>query len=303
MYLAKKLSFAPLFLICFYLTLSQSKPFLDSVDSFFRVTPAYWQSVAIFVGLIMLTSLFFVLFVTLSQDWRIIAPILLASNLISFLVFANPLNLVMAVGFLTVGGLIYVLLDNKLKTYLNFQPGSLLSSSVVNFSKLLVFLFSLALFFNLSAGGNQKPFQVPDQIIDSVLQMLPQETPQQSTNPKLNNAKLPKEQLDLLQNNPELLQQFGLNAKNLDSLNLAAGGSPTDLIKKTVSDQVNKFLEPYQTFVPAIFSFLFFTFLTSIVSLASLLVSPLLWLIFFSFEQTGFTKYIKEMREVKKLVV
>ncbi len=132
MLIVKRLSFAPFYLIFFYLTLSQSQPFLNSTDFLFSITPDYLQKLLIFTGLIMLTAIFFVLFVTLSQDWRIIAPVLLASNLISFLVFPSPLNLIMAVGFLTIGGLIYVLLDNKLKTYINFQPAVLLSSSVVN---------------------------------------------------------------------------------------------------------------------------------------------------------------------------
>ncbi len=132
--------------------------------------------------------------------------------------------------------------------------------------------------------------------------MLPAQLDQQSALPGRTNASLPKEQLDLLKANPSALQQFGLNAKNLDSLNLAKA-SPTELIKSAISDQINKLLEPYQSFVPAIFSFLFFISFISIISLLSLLISPLLWLIFYLLEQTGFTKYIKEMREVKKLVV
>lgn len=303
MLIVKRLSFAPLYLLSFYFSLSQSKPFLNSSDFLFSVSPDYLLKLLLFISLIMFTSIFFVLFITLSQDWRIIAPVLLASNLISFLVFPSPLNLIMAVGFLTAGGLIYVLLDNKLKTYLNFQPASLLSGSVVNFSKLLIFLFSLALFFNLSSSANQKPFQVPDQIINSVLNILPQGSNQPSINSNLNLANLPKEQLDLLKANPQALEQFGLSAKNLDSLSLSKNLAPSALIKNAVSDQVNKFLEPYQSFVPFIFSFLFFISLTSIISLLSLLVSPLLWLIFSILEQTGFTRYIKEVREVRKLVV
>jgi hypothetical protein len=56
-------------------------------------------------------------------------------------------------------------------------------------------------------------------------------------------------------------------------------------------------------YIPAVLAVLFYFTLQFIAGFLEMLVPFLLWLIFWILEKTGFTKYVVEQREVKKLVV
>ncbi len=76
-----------------------------------------------------------------------------------------------------------------------------------------------------------------------------------------------------------------------------------DLLKQTIKDQFQILIKPYAGFIPAILALLLFFTLQSLTSLINLFIHPLLWLIFYILEKTGYIKFTTEMRPVKKMVI
>lgn len=76
-----------------------------------------------------------------------------------------------------------------------------------------------------------------------------------------------------------------------------------NLVKQTVKNQVQNFLNPYLGFIPAVLAILLFFTLQSLTSILRLLIYPLLWVVFYVLEKTGFIKFTTETREVKKMVI
>lgn len=113
-------------------------------------------------------------------------------------------------------------------------------------------------------------FQIPDSLIDTALKMTP---------------------LDAASDQNSILTQ------------LPVAELMRDTIKQTIKDQIQGFIKPYINFIPAILTVLLFLTLQSLTSLLNILVYPLLWLIFFILEKTGFVTFTTEMRPVKKLIV
>ncbi len=281
----KKITFGLFYLITFFIVLVLAKQLLKSTDVLFTVSWATFFSLLAFVAITILTSLFFVVFITLTQDWKYIAGLLIISNLSCFLLFNSPENIILSIGFLSIGGLTYVLLENKLRSYLTFQPTVLLSAPTLNFARFFMLLFAVLFFFTLTTNFINKPFAVPDNILEFALKLTPQ------------TRDLTSQSADLLKQSgidPKMLAKSGLN--NLTQL-------PKNTIKNALAQQINQVIAPYQSLLPLLLAFLLFISLTSTLSLLGILVSPLLWLIFWLLEITGFIKFVTEMREVKKLVV
>ena len=123
-----------------------------------------------------------------------------------------------------------------------------------------------------------------------------------------NLPQITPDQLDLLKKNPELLKQSGLNPKMLESLTTTQKNqSPTSvtdtLIRQTLKDQIQNLIKPYIGFVPAGLAVLLFLTLQFFISIMNLFIYPLLWVIFFLLEETGFIKFETEQRPVRKMVV
>lgn len=307
MYYFKKLLFAPFYLASFYVLLFLGKNIIENPNLLLSVNFDAYLTLIYFALCCLLTSFLFIVFVTLCQDWKFIGSTLLISNIFCFLLFKNPENLILATGFLCIGGLTYVLLDNKLKSYLTFQPTVILAPAIKNFAKLLVVLFSIAMFFTLTSLYQKSSFQLPDSLFDSVTKLIPSQSSATDNTESNPLSALSADQLGSLKSNPGLLKQFGIDEKSLSSFGTKSVASVTEtsnnIIKEGIKSQVNKFIEPYAPFIPFIFSVLFLISLTSLISLVSILVSGIVWLLFYILEQIGFTRFVKEMREVKKLVV
>lgn len=302
MYYLKKVVFVPFYLASFFATLFLAKSLLSDTSSLLSFDSQNFINLLLFAGVILLCSFFFCVMITLSQDWKVTAGALLISNVLCFMMFPIPENIILALGVICMSGLIYILLENKLKTYLTFQPTILLTPSIMNLSKLLIVLFSVTYFFNLTGSLAEKPFTIPDQLIDPVASFISSSAlgGVESSLPSV----IPKDQLEAVKKNPQLLKQFGLTEEALGQLtpqNLTAG--PAALVKKGLKDQAEALIKPYQGMIPAVLTILFFLSFSSIVSLMGVFVAPLVWFLFYLLEVTGFTKFIKEMREVKKLVV
>lgn len=257
---------------------------------------------------ITISSILFVLFATFSADWKFVIPVSLLASLTPFLFFTTPNSLYLSVGIFVSQIIIFALLDNKLKNYLNFNPNSILGPSIKRLSTFFIIILCAVYFTFISKQVSEKGFQIPDSLIDSAINLasgLGQTDKPETQAPKLS---ISEEQLQLLKQNPDLLRQSGLDPSILDTLNKpGALSQPQDLTKELtkqlVKDQLDTVLKPYLNFIPAILAVLLFLTLQSITSILNLLIYPLLWITFYILEKTGFVTFTTEMRPVKKIVV
>jgi len=308
MLILKKLILAPLFLIVFALLIYQLTPFLKSYDFIFSLSLDSLIQFAVVAVLISLSSLLFVLLSTFASSWKISILISAAASILPLLFISPSLAIVFTAGILISAMLTYLSLNEALKSYLNFKPEALLGPAIRHLSGLLIISFCLIYFFSTSKMVAEKGFQIPDSLIETALKMTPLDlaTEQNSPTPKL--PALSQEQIDLLKQNPELLRQSGLDPAILDTLNQpksskAPQNLTQDLIKQTVKDQIQTFIKPYINFIPAGLALLLFLTLQALTSFVNLSIYPLLWIIFYILEKTGFVKFETEQRPVKKLVV
>jgi len=308
MNMVKKLVFAPIFLIVFAILISQLTPFLKSYDFVFSLSLDSLTQIITVVGLISLSGFLFVLLSTFASDWKISIPVGAAAALLPF-AFINPaLAIVFTVGICISTLLTFLSLNAALKSYLTFSPKAILGPAIRQLSGLLIISFCIIYFFSASKMVVEKGFQIPDSLIDSALKMTPMNLPAEEGAPSLQLPAINQEQLDFLKQNPDLLRQSGLDPKILDTLNQpkstkSSTNPAQDLIKKTVKDQIQNIIKPYQNFIPAGLALLLFLTLQSLTSVINLLVYPLLWLTFYILEKTGFIRFEVEQRPVKKLVV
>ena len=304
--IVKKLVIAPFFLVVFSILIYSLNPLFSSYDLIFNISLNTLIQLLILSSLILLSSLLFVLFVTLASDWKLILPVgILAST--SPIVLTNPsLGLIITVGTLASLFLTYLTLESSLKSYLTFQPAAVLGPSIRHLSTLLVIILSVSFFLSINKIIQEKGFEIPDSLIDTALELtsssLPSDETEQVTLPQIS-----PEQIELLKKNPDLLKQYGLDPKILDTLDKPANKTSTkpnqELIKQAVKDQLQGVIKPYLGFVPVTLAVLLFITLESIVSFLTIFIYPLLWLIFYILEKSGFIKFTTEMRPVKKMVV
>lgn len=304
MLILKKLIFAPLFLISLALLIYNLAPVLKNYDLIFSLSLASLIQLAIISALITMTSFSFMLFSSICFNWKLFLPVGIAGSLIPMVFIEPSLGLVWSTGILVSLIVSYINLDSIMNTYLTFQPISLLGPPIRHLCSFLIITFSIVYFLAINKIVVEKGFQIPDSLIDTAFQITqPPGSNLQETIPKLN---IPKDQLDLLNKNPELLKKSGLDPKILDTLNQpekVSSGQTSELIKKTVNDQIQSFLKPYLNFIPAVLAALLFLIFQSLISITNLFIYPLLWLVFYILEKTGFVKFEIEQRPVKKLVI
>ncbi len=310
MFALKRLAISPLIFLIFALLIYNIKPLFGTYDFIFSLSiNTLIQSLSI-SALVVAISYFFCLFATIADDWKFITPVVFLTSMIPLIFLDISLGIVFAVASVVAFILTFASLNTKLKTYLSFEPNSLLSPSIKHLISFLILAISLSYFLSVNKTISEKSFQIPDSLIDASLKLaqpISSQTDQtETTQPQIS---IPQEQLDLLRKNPELLKQSGLDPKILDTLN-QAGKTPTtpanlanDLIKQTIKDQIQNFIKPYIGFIPALLAVLLFFSLQFFTSLMNLLIYPLLWITFYLLEKTGFIKFTQEMRPVKKIVV
>lgn len=287
MNLVKKLIPAPIFLIVFALLIYQLVPLLKSYDVIFSLSSNSLIQLITLAFLILTAGLLFNLFVAFAQNWKMVLPVALIAAALPMLFLTPFLSLVFGLGVLISLSFNYLTLTNTLKTYLTFNPNSLISPSVKQLAGLLILAFSITYFLSINQIIQKTGFAIPDSLIDAALKFAPIE----SSNPP--------EQLELLKKNPDLLKQYGLDPKILDN----PQNMTTNLIKQQVKDQIQNLIKPYLNFIPAVLALLLFITLQSLTSIMNLLIHPLLWIIFYILEKTGFIKFTEETRLVKKMVI
>ena len=310
--LIKKLDFALPFLLALFGTYQYLSTFLQNPYLIFDFNVATLVPLALFLLLLLLSGLFFVVFSTLAQDLKITLPATFLGAFSALLIIPAPLSLVVAFGSLIVLTLTLLTLNKKLATYLTFQPAALLVPAIRQLAPLLLLVFSITFYLAADAKVKTEGFEVPDSILDPVINMtmsqLPNPTsPTSPTTPKNNSPQIPPEQIEMLRQNPALLQQYGLDPSVLDELSPQTPKTSQNpqqaLIKTEVKKQLQSVIAPQINLIPPILAALFFFTLQFGLTLFSIILSPLIWLIFWILGKTGFTTYTKEMREVKKLVV
>ena len=172
----KKLTFAPFFLISLAFLLFQLKANLGSYDLIFSISLETLKNLLIFSALISLSSFLFVLFISLSNDWRVILPIGIIAFILPPLVINLSLGLIISLGTAISLTIIFFTLSKKLKTYLNFEPASLLGPSIRGLAGLLILVFYFGYFFSINKVITEKGFQIPESLIDSAINLVPADT-------------------------------------------------------------------------------------------------------------------------------
>lgn len=310
MVIFKKLIFAPFFLIVFALLVLNLAPILSSYDFIFSLSAATFIQLIIIAILAILSSFLFTVFMVLSQDWKLIIPVIILSSILTVVVIPSALAVIWSVIILVCLLLISIMLDKTLKKYLNFQPTKLFSPIIKQLSGLLILSFCLIYFLSTSQLISQQGFTIPDSLIDTALKMSPTSIPEEPSNPSVQVPSIDPDQIELLKKNTQLLQQYGLNPQMLDSLTNPSNLTQTplttvtnDLIKQTVKEQVDNLLKPYLGFIPIILALALFLTLKSLTSLISIFIPPLLWIIFLILEKTGFIHFEVTQRPVRKMVI
>ncbi|MDO8638223.1 MAG: hypothetical protein Q7R43_01515, partial [Candidatus Daviesbacteria bacterium] len=193
--------------------------------------------------------------------------------------------------------------QKKLKNYLAFKASSLLIPSIKTLSTLIILISSFVFYLFMASDLKVNGFKIPDSIIDPIINF----TTQGSASDTLptQNINIPADQLNLLKQNPDLLKQYGLDPKVLDQVSNTNPQeiSQNNLIKTAVNSQIQSLINPNLRIISGVLAITFFVSLNFLSSILVLILYPLISLIFWILEKTGFTNYQIEMREVKKLVV
>ena len=173
----KKLIFAPLFLIFFVILLLQLSPIFKSYDAIFSLSLNTLIGLIVISLLIMLSSFSFVLFATIAYDWKLILGVGGLAALAPFLFFGLSLGLVFGVGIFASLMLIFVTLENNLKSYLNFNPNTLLGPSIRHLASFLTVTLALVYFLSVNRIISEKGFEIPDSLIDTAINFTNQGQP------------------------------------------------------------------------------------------------------------------------------
>lgn len=260
MLIFKKLIFALPFLLffaLFCLNLSQS---LQNTNAIFPLNLEELLKTVLLVLYLSLALMFFMIFATLSQDWKFILPVIVLGSAVPFLFISSP-NYILILGFLISFLIINFFFQKKLNNYLTFKASSLLIPSIKTLSTLIILVSSIVFYFFISDDLENNGFKIPDSIIDPVINLTTQ------------------------------------------NLNIPQGLSPNDLIKTTINSQIQSLINPNLGIISGVLAITFFVSLNFISSILVLILYPLIAIIFWFLEKTGFTTYQTEMREVKKLVI
>lgn len=307
--LLKKLAFAPLFLIFLSLTYFWLDPIFETSLNFLSIGGSKLIMILIFCVMVILTSLFFILFAAFSQDWKLILPVALVSAVPGALFIPGIGGYSLGIGTTLSLITVYLVLHHKLKTYFNFDPMVLFSPSIKMLNSMLILSIAVASYFFFSPLIQKDGFTIPESLFDSVFKLTSQSSglglDTQSQTPPI--PQIPKEQIELLKQNPEILAQYGLSESMLDGLSNPKSSDTGDLsqslVKKTTQNLIQSMTKQYSMVVSILLSFILYSMLGTYIFIFSFLLPPLVSLIFKLLEKSGYITFITETREVKKMVV
>lgn len=319
----KKLCLIPLLILSTTALYFSFKPALNEyLEIFFKPNFGIYEfgMIALFITL---TSLTFVIFVTLSQNFLYALIASTISSLTAFLFFDFNLSLTLSVCFLITFILGYFNLQTSLKSYINFSPQSILSPHIKLLNTFLLLSLTFAYFLNTNSIIKTQGFQMPKTLIEWAVDLtLEMQGMSVKSEKRYLAQSLTPEQMELLRQNPDVLKQFGVNADDLKEFVAPSNPQTTSPnqnavqvvpqipgvnVKDTLIAQTGNMLDliikPYEGMIPFLFAFMFFSFASLLNWILSLLLYPLISLIFLILEKSGFVKFEKEMREVKKIII
>lgn len=260
----KKFFFSVPFILTFLVYCLTLRRFLDNPHLLFGID---MQTFLLFVWVVfsvLLTGLFFSLFVTISQDKKIAASSLPAILLCSYLLLPDSSRLIVAIGSFFIFILEYLFIKHTLNTYLSFRPGTLLPPHINRIATFLLLFGSFAFYLSFQQSIQKQGFSLPQPIFDAIYKAIPQD------------------------------QFSGLIGKTVN---------PQQFIQSQIQQQVNNLIKPFEPFLPILFAVLFFFNLRFLAAILGLLLGPLINLVFLILDKTKFTTYTTENRPVRKLVV
>jgi|SRR3989344_1829386 len=323
--LIKKVILAPAFLIFTATVIYFYQPILNQYLDIFFASYGGLYEFGILAVIITFTSLSFCLYITFTQNIKFAAPIVIAASITPFIFLKPQLALIISIGLLLSLLVTYFTLQISLKNYINFQPTSLLAGPIKTLNTFIVLVLAFGYFLNANSIIQTQGFKIPDSLIDWAidLSLQGQNIPVKGEKYLAQLPTLTQEQLDLLKQNPEVLEQYGIDPKDLDELapnidststtspNKSAtqifpsipGLNIKDMIKTQISDSLDQIIKPYLFAIPFVLAFLFYSLTSFCLWITSMFINPIISLIFYVFEKSGFLKFDKEMREVKKIVV
>lgn len=291
------------------------QPIIHSTDMLFSLNQTLFIDMFILASLIVLSSVFFVIFASLAQDSRIVIPVALIASSLPVIFIPVPAAYFVSGGFFIAMIPLYFVLEHKLKTYITFSPSQLLGPSAKIMTTLLVLSVTLGFYLITNDSIKQNGFQVPDQLIDMAIKM----STGSLTTPAVKGIKIAQipnitqEQIDFLKQNPELLKQYGVDPAMLETIEQSGytgTNTPTgdalpsgDLTKNLVKAMLNKTLEPYVNFIAPLLSLIFLSTIKFFTSILEIFLPAILTALFALFEKSGFVKFTTEMREVKKMII
>lgn len=321
----KKFTFVPLIAVLWIgLIFSYNKILLQYLEVFFKPYGGIieFSLLAVFILFI---SLFYALFITFTQSFKYVLPLNIFLSLVPFLFLSSNLSLVLMIGFLVVLTLAFFNFQTNLKTYINFKPTDILITPIKMLNTFIILILSVGFYFHSNTIIQTQGFKLPEPLIDWAIDL----SLKQNSSPVLGEkylAQIPTltpEQLELLKQNPQILESYGLDANDLDQFvpgtqsNIPVSPNqnaisinpslPTanlkDIIKAQISDSLDAILKPYLFAIPIILAFMFYSLTSLVLWILSFFISPILLLIFSILEKSGFITFEKEMREVKKIII
>lgn len=316
---AKKLLFAPLFLSFLVILSYLFRVVLNKhLDIFFGAWGGLYE-VGLIAIVMILASLTYCLYVTFTQDIKYYLVLAILGSLTAFTFLKPSLAIVAGIGFFVSLSIVYFTLLSNLKTYINFQPVNLLSSPIKTLNTLLLLSLTLVFYFHSNSIIQTQGFKIPEPIIDWAIDLSMQDANIPVRGEKY-LAQLPtisQDQLDLLKQNPQVLEQFGINPADLDAITPSTqtqspvqstlqnipGVNLRDAVKSQINASLDQVIKPYLFAIPMFLAFLFYSLGSFVLWILSIFLSPTILLIFSILEKSGFIRFDKEMREVKKIVI
>jgi hypothetical protein len=314
MVIIKKLFFALPFLGFTFLFLTQFDKVIQNPGLVLSFDFNFFIQLILLSVYLLLSALFYIILITLSGSIKYAIPVALAASLLPLILFATPTSFYLCTGLFASFMIIYPFVRSSLLTYYTFKPNQLLWPYVKHTATLLIIALSAVFYLHsvkyINTSGMKEVFGptiglVTDSVSSKIPSSLGLPEPEIKDLPKLT-----PEQIKLLKQNPDLVRSYGFDPSILDQLDTSTNLqndslvlNTNDLIKAQLEAQVENFLTPYQSYIAPLFGALFLLTLLSFRSILTLALYPALHLIFVILEKTGYTKYVSEMREVKKLVV
>jgi hypothetical protein len=313
MALFKKLLLIPFLFLSLYAVFQLYLPFTNSTELIFSLSLPVMKQLLLLGSSILLFSLLFLVFVSLSQDWKIVTPVIILLAALAAVLIPGLPGYILGLGLFFILSLVFATVLTKITTYITFDASMLFSSPIKMLSMLCCIVLAASYFVSINNIIAKQGFAIPDTLIDQALKMSPQLsnttlTEEAESSEPIQLPTISDEQLSLIKKNPALYKQYGVTPEMIQLIEDQKKNPGKDLItkptvKNLVKDQFEQMLKPYLTYIPGFLALMFFLVVNSMIALLGLFVSPLLGLLYLIFEKTGFITFEITTREVKKMVV